>query len=211
MTDVERLAAIEAIKQAKARYFRGVDTGDGDLVRDVLAEDCVLDYMGCCTDPTTGQDFLPAMNVVMQGAASWSSEGLRALGIVSVVAIPGQLGLGALSDRIGREWIWTAGCAGFAICYIALIALEHAPSIALLYVMVVSQGFLGYALTSVMGPIVAEIFEGPHYGTIFGTIAMALTSGGAAGPSWTRSKSPAGRPPARSSSPASPSSSPCSA
>jgi len=83
MTDVERLAAIEAIKQAKARYFRGVDTGDGDLVRDVLAEDCVLDYMGCCTDPTTGQDFLPAMNVVMQGAASWSSEGLRALGIVS--------------------------------------------------------------------------------------------------------------------------------
>ena len=105
-----------------------------------------------------------------------------ALGIVSVVAIPGQLGLGALSDRIGREWIWTAGCAGFAICYIALIALEHAPSSALLYVMVVSQGFLGYALTSVMGPIVAEIFEGPHYGTIFGTIAMALTSGGAAGP-----------------------------
>ena len=105
-----------------------------------------------------------------------------ALGIVSVVAIPGQLGLGALSDRIGREWIWTAGCAGFAICYVALIALERAPSIALLYVMVVSQGFLGYALTSVMGPIVAEIFEGPHYGTIFGTIAMALTSGGAAGP-----------------------------
>ena len=38
--------------------------------------------------------------------AAWS------LGIVSVVAIPGQIGLGALSDRIGREWVWTAGCAG---------------------------------------------------------------------------------------------------
>jgi MFS family permease len=48
--------------------------------------------------------------------------------------------------------------------------------------MVISQGFLGYALTSVMGPIVAEIFEGPHYGTIFGTISIALISGGAAGP-----------------------------
>ena len=105
-----------------------------------------------------------------------------ALGIVSVVAIPGQVGLGALSDRIGREWIWSAGCAGFAMCYAALIALEHAPSHALLYLMVVSQGFLGYALTSVMGPIVAEIFEGPRYGSIFGTIAIALTSGGAAGP-----------------------------
>jgi MFS family permease len=87
-----------------------------------------------------------------------------------------------LSDRIGREWIWTAGCAGFAICYAALIALERTPSNGLLYLMVLSQGFLGYALTSVMGPIVAEIFEGPHYGTIFGTISIALITGGAAGP-----------------------------
>jgi MFS family permease len=105
-----------------------------------------------------------------------------ALGAVSVFGIPGQIVLGALSDRLGREWVWTAGSAGFAICYLALIALERSPSQALLYVMVVSQGFLGYALTSVMGPIVAEIFEGPHYGSIFGTITVALIGGGAAGP-----------------------------
>jgi MFS family permease len=48
--------------------------------------------------------------------------------------------------------------------------------------MVLSQGFLGYALTSVMGPIVAEIFEGPHYGSVFGTMSIALITGGAAGP-----------------------------
>ena len=105
-----------------------------------------------------------------------------ALGAVSVVGIPGQIMLGGLSDRIGREWVWTAGCAGFAICYAILIALEHAPSTALLYVMVFAQGFFGYALTSVMGPIVVEIFEGPHYGSIFGTITVALIGGGAAGP-----------------------------
>jgi MFS family permease len=105
-----------------------------------------------------------------------------ALGIVSAVAIPGQIGLGALSDRIGREWVWSVGCCGFAICYGALIALEEAPSHALLYLMVVSQGLLGYALASVMGPIVAEIFEGPHYGAIFGTLTVALIGGGAAGP-----------------------------
>lgn len=108
--------------------------------------------------------------------AAWS------LGIVSAAGIPGQISLGALSDRVGREWIWTAGCAGFAICYATLIALEHTPSYPLLYLMVLSQGFLGYALTSVMGPIVAEIFEGPHYGTVFGTISIALIVGGAAGP-----------------------------
>jgi MFS family permease len=108
--------------------------------------------------------------------AAWS------LGVVSIAAIPGQIALGALSDRIGREWIWTVACGGFAICYAALIALERAPSFALLYLMVASQGLLGYAVTSVMGPIVAEIFEGRHYGAIFGTTTVALTGGGAAGP-----------------------------
>jgi MFS family permease len=105
-----------------------------------------------------------------------------ALGAVSVIGIPGQIILGGLSDRIGREWIWTAGCAGFAVCYTALIAMEHMPSNALLYAMVFAQGFFGYALASVMGPIVAEIFEGPHFGSIFGTITVALIGGGAAGP-----------------------------
>jgi MFS family permease len=105
-----------------------------------------------------------------------------ALGAVSIIGIPGQILLGALSDRIGREWIWTAGCLGFAIAYVSLIELEYFPSHAVLYMMVFAQGFLGYALTSVMGPIVAEIFEGPHYGSIFGTVTIALIGGGAVGP-----------------------------
>lgn len=105
-----------------------------------------------------------------------------ALGIVSVVAIPGQIGFGALSDRIGREWIWTVGCLGFGLCYLALIALASGPSVPLLYAMVVAQGFLGYALASVMGAMVVEIFEGPHFGTIFGVLNMAAVVGGAAGP-----------------------------
>lgn len=105
-----------------------------------------------------------------------------ALGAVSIVAIPGQILFGWLSDRIGREPVWTAGCLGFAVCYALLLALEHQHSLWLLYGMVFAQGFLGYALTSVMGPIVAEIFEGPHYGSIFGTLSIALIGGGAAGP-----------------------------
>jgi hypothetical protein len=83
MTKVERLAAIEAIRRVKARYFRGVDTGDGELVRSILAEDCVLDYTGCFVDPASGRDYFPAMSVVLRGRESWSSRGLSALGIVS--------------------------------------------------------------------------------------------------------------------------------
>lgn len=105
-----------------------------------------------------------------------------ALGIVSAVAIPGQLGFGALSDRVGREWVWSAGCGGFALSYAALIALEPFPAQWLLYAMVLSQGVLGYALAALLGPIVLEVFEGPHYGVIFGTLTVSLLAGGAAGP-----------------------------
>lgn len=84
MDAIDRLAATDEITQLKARYFRGVDSCDGDLVRSLLAEDCVLDYRGCCTDPATGRDFIPAMNVVLRGRSAWKSDGMSSLGIVSV-------------------------------------------------------------------------------------------------------------------------------
>lgn len=84
MNEQEKLVAIEAIRQIKACYFRGVDCADAALVRSVLAEDCELDYCGCCTDPRTGRDFLPAMNIVLRGSASWSADGFAKAGIVSV-------------------------------------------------------------------------------------------------------------------------------
>jgi MFS family permease len=105
-----------------------------------------------------------------------------ALGLVSLVAVPGQIALGHLSDRIGREWVWTVGSLGFVLCFVALLALRHAPTAPLLYLMVIAQGFLGYGLTSVLGAIPAEIFEGRHYGGVFGTLMLAAISGGAAGP-----------------------------
>ena len=83
--------------------------------------------------------------------------------------MPGQIVFGHVSDRIGREWAWAIGCLGFAICFAALIALQAGANPVLLYTMVLAQGFLGYSSTSVLGPIVAEIFEGPHFGAIFGT------------------------------------------
>ena len=105
-----------------------------------------------------------------------------ALGLVSLAGIPGQIALGHLSDRIGREWVWTASSLGFVVCYLALILLQQSPTVPLLYVMIAAQGVLGYGLTSIFGAIVAEIFEGKHYGSIFGTLMLAAIIGGAAGP-----------------------------
>ena len=108
--------------------------------------------------------------------------GVWALGVVSLLGIPGQIWLGHLSDRVGREWVWAISCFGFAICFAALVALKYWPNLWLVWLMVATQGALGYGLTSVMGPVVLEIFQGKHYGSIFGTIMLAALAGGAAGP-----------------------------
>jgi MFS family permease len=110
------------------------------------------------------------------GVAVW------ALGLVSLLGIPGQILLGHVSDRVGREWIWTASCFGFVICFAALIALGRFPILPLVYLMVLAQGALGYGLTSIMGAVVLEIFQGKEFGSIFGTVMLAALAGGAAGP-----------------------------
>jgi MFS family permease len=105
-----------------------------------------------------------------------------ALGLVGFTGITGQIGLGHLSDRIGREWVWTLSCVGFALSYLLLLAMRQHPTPLLLYSMVAAQGVFGYGLASVFGAIPAELFQGKHYGTIFGTLSLASIVGGAIGP-----------------------------
>ena len=105
-----------------------------------------------------------------------------ALGLVAFAGIAGQITVGHLSDRIGREWAWSVGSAGFVLSYAALLLMDAQPMVGWLYVMIAAQGFLGYGLTAVYGTIPAEIFEGRHYGTIFGTLSVASGVGAALGP-----------------------------
>ena len=105
-----------------------------------------------------------------------------ALGVVSLAGIPGQIALGALSDRLGREIVWGLACLGFAITYLTLLALPASPNLLLLYAMVLAQGMLGYGMTSVMGAMPLEIFEGKHFGSIYGTIMLSGLAGGAFAP-----------------------------
>ena len=105
-----------------------------------------------------------------------------ALTLVGVSGIVGLVAIGYLSDRIGREWSWTAACAGYVICYSLLLVLEHVPNPVLMYLMVTAQGCLGYGIASLYGPVVADIFQGPRFGTIFGTLSLGAGLGAAAGP-----------------------------
>lgn len=53
MDDLERLVAIEEIKQLKARYFRCLDTKDWDGFAAVFTSDAVMDMRGEMRDRTT--------------------------------------------------------------------------------------------------------------------------------------------------------------
>lgn len=69
MNSIERLEAIENIKQVKARYFRAIDLKDRQLLSGVFTPDVACDFRGAATDPATGLNAAPgASGVVLQGA-----------------------------------------------------------------------------------------------------------------------------------------------
>jgi MFS family permease len=105
-----------------------------------------------------------------------------ALGVVGLAGIAGQILWGHVSDRIGREWAWTASGVGFALCYVALLALPAHPVKSLVYVMVASQGLLGYGAASVFGAIPMELFQGARYSSIFAVLNLASNAGAGIGP-----------------------------
>jgi len=104
------------------------------------------------------------------------------LGLVGLFGIAGQIGIGALSDRIGREWGWTIAMVGYAACYGALIVLEARPSLGLVYFIAAAQGLMGYGIGSLYGVIANEVFAGPRFATIFSFLALGGNFGAAAGP-----------------------------
>jgi hypothetical protein len=54
MNDLEKLLAIEEIKQLKARYFRSIDTKSFEELRTVFTPDGVFDFGAALRDPING-------------------------------------------------------------------------------------------------------------------------------------------------------------
>ena len=105
-----------------------------------------------------------------------------ALGIVGLTGVAGQICVGHLSDRVGREWAYTLALSGFLATYGCLYILQQWPEIWLVYLMVGLQGFIGYGTSTVFAAIPADLFAGKQYGIIFGTLATAASIGAAVGP-----------------------------
>ncbi len=106
---------------------------------------------------------------------------VTALGLVALFGIFGQISLGWLSDRLGRELAWSLSLAGFAGSYALLVLLHEAPSEVLLYAMVACQGLLGNGLAALFGAIMTELFSGRHIARIVSVLSLSGNVGGAAG------------------------------
>ena len=105
-----------------------------------------------------------------------------ALGLVGLTGSVSQIVLGHVSDRIGREWGWTISISGFTLCYLILLMMQHHPTPLLMYLMVASQGLLGYGMASVFGSVPLELFQGKQFATIASVLSVAASSGAAIGP-----------------------------
>jgi MFS family permease len=105
-----------------------------------------------------------------------------ALGFTAFCGIFGQIGIGALSDRIGRELSWTIALAGFGAVSVLLVLVGKSPSAELVYIAMAVQGLLGYGMAALFGAIVAEVFAGRRAASILAVMGLGGNLGGGAGP-----------------------------
>lgn len=102
--------------------------------------------------------------------------------VVSVVlglAAVGKALMGALGDRIGGK---NALALGFAVISASAIVLLNAQSLVMLAVWLVMAGIAGAAPVALVPMVLAEALGLKRFGTLFGWLGLAVTSGLFVGP-----------------------------
>ena len=119
--------------------------------------------------------------LVDHGMAPLAAAGIG--GLVGLVSIPGKIGWGVFSDRTNREAAYTLAFACVAASVGALVLAGRSPASALPYAYGLLIG-LGYAATAPLTPAAAsDIFGGPRFSVIFGTLHVSNAIGASSG-SW---------------------------
>lgn len=104
-----------------------------------------------------------------------------ALGLVAFFGIFGQIGIGALSDRLGREFAWTLSLSGFAAASLLMIQIAQTPTTTLVYAAMAAQGLFGYGMSALFGAITTEIFSGRKVASILALVGVAGNLGAGTG------------------------------
>ena len=102
-------------------------------------------------------------------------------GVAGLASIVGKIGWGSLSDRTGREISYTWALLCLAGSLGVLVLAGGSPGSGLPYVYAVLFG-LGYAGTAVLIPAAtSDLFAGPGFASIFGSLQAVLAVGAALG------------------------------
>ena len=106
MDALERLTAIEDIKQLKARYFRAVDTKDRVLLRGAFTDDATADYRGAATDPSSGLNAVPGNTEEVVIGADAITDGVMASVAPLVTVHHGHTPEITINDAASASGIW---------------------------------------------------------------------------------------------------------
>ena len=107
--------------------------------------------------------------------AAWS------LGLLVFSGIFGQVVIGSLSDRIGRELGWALAMAGYGTCFAIYLVIPTFPFVWLMYAATAAVGLLGAGTAPLFSAITLELFKGRGFGRAYGAVTVATTLGAAAG------------------------------
>ena len=103
-------------------------------------------------------------------------------GTVGLMSIPGKIGWGILSDRTNREVAYTLAFCCVVASIGSLVLAGRYPASLLPYLYAALIG-LGYAATAPLTPAAAsDVFGGPRFSVIFGTLHVSNAIGSSAGP-----------------------------
>jgi len=101
------------------------------------------------------------------------------LAVVGGLSIVGRVGMGIISDRVGRK---LSLVIGFILLVVALLWLPLARELWMLYLFAIIFGFSYGGLITLESPVVAELFGLRAHGVILGALVFGATTGGAIGP-----------------------------
>ena len=131
---------------------------------------------------------LSTMPIITHQAVLLQGKGLSAMGSAVIVGVYGfsvfcgMIISGALSDRIGREWSYTAGTISILVGTLFLLSVPSGTGLGLPLFYAVFFG-LGFGTRPSMdSATAADIFKGRYFGLIFGVLQLALGIGLFGGP-----------------------------
>ena len=116
--------------------------------------------------------------ILMAEAAGYQAAlASKMVGLSGITGTVGFLFWGRLSDRVGREWGFTLGTLFLIAGLLSYLVMKEAGGLAPFLSFAVLFGFGYGSRAPLMQSIWADVFQGPHFSSIFGMYQMSLAVG----------------------------------